>query len=46
MHAFLIKSRKSGIEENFASQWLSTSPKSMISFNFYVQTPFFNLISW
>ena len=28
---------------NFASQWLSTSPNSMISFKLYVQTPFFSI---
>ena len=29
------------VEKTFASQWLSISPNSMISFKFYVQTPFF-----
>ena len=45
MHAFpksLINSTKNGTEKNFASQWLSISPTSMISFKFYVQTPFFS----
>ena len=45
MHAFpksLINSSKNGTENNFASQWLSISPNSMISFKFYVQTPFFS----
>ena len=45
MHAFpksLINSTKNGTEKNFASQWLSISPNSMISFKFYVQTPFFS----
>ena len=43
MHAFpksLINSTKNGAENNFASQWPSISPNSMISFKFYVQTPF------
>ena len=43
MHAFpksLINSTKNGTEKNFASQWLSISPNSMISFKFYV--PFFS----
>ena len=31
---------KNSTEKNFASQWLSISPNSMISFKFYVQTPF------
>ena len=35
-------STKNGTEKNFASQWLSISPNSMISFKFYVQTPFFS----
>ena len=46
MHVFpksLINSTKNGIEKDFASQWPSTSPKSMISFKFYVKTPFFNI---
>ena len=45
MHAFpksLINSTKNGTEKNFASQWLSISPNSMISVKFYVQTPFFS----
>ena len=45
MHAFpksLINSTKNGTEKNFTSQWLSISPNSMISFKFYVQTPFFS----
>ena len=45
MHVFpksLINSTKSGTEKDFASQWLSISPNSMISFKFYVQTPFFS----
>ena len=45
MHVFpksLINSTKNGTEKNFASQWLSRSPNSMISFKFYVQTPFFS----
>ena len=45
MHAFpksLINSTKNGTEKNFASQWLSISPTNMISFKFYVQTPFFS----
>ena len=43
MHAFSKASfYKNGTEENFASQWLSTSPNSMIGFKFYVQTPFFS----
>ena len=38
-----INSTKNGTEKNFASQWLSIiSPNSMISFKFYVQTPFFS----
>ena len=46
MHAFpknLINSTKNGIEEDFSTQWLSFSPKSMISFKFYEKTPFFNI---
>ena len=31
------------LEKNFASQWLSISPNSMISFKFYVQMPFFSI---
>ena len=45
MHAFpksLINSTKNGTEKKIASQWLSISPNSMISFKFYVQTPFFS----
>ena len=45
MHAFpksLINSTKNGTEKNFVNQWLSISPNSMISFKFYVQTPFFS----
>ena len=45
MHAFpksLINSTKNGTEKSFASQWLSISPNSMISFKFYVQMPFFS----
>ena len=45
MHAFpksLSNSTKNGTEKTFASQWLSISPNSMISFKFYVQTPFFS----
>ena len=47
MHAFpksLINSTKNGTEKNVASQWLSISPNSMISFKFYVyvQTPSFS----
>ena len=46
MHAFpksLINSTKNGTEKIFASQWLIIiSPNSMISFKFYVQTPFFS----
>ena len=38
----LINSTKNGTEKNFASEWLSISPNSMISFKFYVQTPFFS----
>ena len=37
MHAFpksLINSTKNGTEKKFASQWLSISPNSMISFKF------------
>ena len=34
--------QKNGTEKNFASQWLSISPNSMINFKFYVQTPFFS----
>ena len=33
-----------GSEKAFASQWLSTSPNSMISFKFYVKTLFFNIV--
>ena len=46
MHAFpksLINSTKSGTEKNYANQWLITSPNSMISFKFYVKTPFFSI---
>ena len=39
----LINSTKNGTEKDFASQWLSASPNSMISFKLYVQTPFFNI---
>ena len=35
----LINSTKNGTEKDLASQWISTSPKSMISFKFYVKTP-------
>ena len=45
MHAFpksLINSTKNGLVKFFANQWLSISPNSMISFKFYVQTPFFS----
>ena len=34
---------KYGTETNFASQWLSTSRNSIISFKFYVQAPFFSI---
>ena len=39
----LINTTKNGTEKNFASQRLSISPNSMISFKFYVQTPFFSI---
>ena len=45
MHAFLknlINSTENGRETNFASQWFRIGPNSMISFKFYVQTPFFS----
>ena len=45
MHVFLkelIDLKKNGIEKDFVSQLLSISPNSMISFKFYVKTPFFN----
>ena len=46
MQAFpesLINSTNNGTEKNFASQWLSISPNSMIfSFKFYVQMLFFS----
>ena len=47
MHAFpksLINSSKNGAKKNVASQWLSISPSSMISFKFYVQMPFFSTL--
>ena len=31
---------KNGTEKDFASQWLITSPNGVISFKFYVKTPF------
>ena len=46
MYAFpksLINSTKNGIEKNFASQWLSTSPNIMINLKSYVKMPFFNI---
>ena len=48
MHAFpksltYFTKKKNGTEKTFASQWLSISPNSMISFEFYVQTPFFSI---
>ena len=46
MHAFpksLINSTKNGRDKGFATQWLSTSRNSMISFKFYVKKPFFNI---
>ena len=47
MQAFpksLINStKKNGTENNFASQWHSTSPNSMINSKLYVQMPFFSI---
>ena len=41
----LINSTKNGTEQDFTSQWLSTSPNNMISFKFYVNMPFFNIFT-
>ena len=46
MHAFpksLINSTKKDREQDFSTQWLSFSPKSMVNFKFYAKTTFCNI---
>ena len=46
MHAFQKASNnstKNDIEQDFSTQWLSSSPKSMINFKFDAKTPFINI---
>ena len=47
MHAFpktIINSTKNDIEQDFSTQWLSLSSKSMINFKFNANTPLFNIL--